>query len=125
MRNPYAAYANNSINTAPKEELTLMLYEGAIKFMNKCIIATEKKDYVGANEANKRVQDIIREFQCTLNYDYPISKDFNALYDYIYRRLIEGNIKKDIEILNEVLDLLREFRDMWKEAMYLAKTQKK
>ncbi len=124
MRNPYAAYANNSINTAPKEELTLMLYEGAIKFMNKCIISTEKKDFVAANEANKRVQDIIREFQSTLNYDYEISNQFNALYDYMYRRLIEGNIKKDVEILNEVLDLLREFRDMWKEAMYIAKTQK-
>ncbi len=125
MKNPYAAYANNSINTAPKEELTLMLYEGAIKFMNKAIIATEKGDREAANEANKRVQDIIREFQCTLNYDYPISKDFNALYDYMYRKLVESNISSDLEGLNEVLDLLREFRDMWKEAMYVAKTQQK
>ncbi len=125
MKNPYAAYSNNSVSTAPREELTLMLYEGAIKFMNKCIIAVEKKDNYGANEASKRVQDIIREFQCTLNYDYPISKDFAALYDYMYKRLVEGSIKKDLEILNEVLDLLRDFRDMWKEAMYMAKTQKK
>lgn len=122
VNNPYAKYSNNAINTASREELTLMLYEGALKFANQAIMAIENKDISRANELIIRVEDIIREFQITLDDKYEISKNFRALYDYIYRLLIDANIKKDAVILGEARDLIREFRDMWKEAMKQAKT---
>lgn len=121
MQNPYSKYANNAIFTASKAELTLMLYEGALKFSNQAIIAVEAKDYEKSNELIHRVEDIIREFQITLDKQYAVSKNFAALYDYMYRRLLDANISKDKEILIEVRDMLREFRDMWKEAMRAAK----
>ena len=121
MKNPYDRYSNNSIFTASPEELTLKLYEGALKFCNQAIVAIEANDYEKANELIIKVQKIIREFQITLDRSYDISNNFASLYDYIYRQLIEANIRKDLVVLSEVRELLRNFRDMWKEAMSLAK----
>jgi len=119
--NPYNKMIEDKVFTATKEELTLMLYEGGIRFLNQAIIAVEKGDAMKANQLILRVEDIVREFQMTLDHKYPISKQLDALYDYMYRRLVEGNLKKDAEILNEVLGMFRDFRDTWKEAMKLSK----
>jgi flagellar protein FliS len=121
IANPYVKTLESVVLTASKEELTLMLYEGAIKFCNQAVMAIEKKDYDKANAHIMRVEDIVREFQITLDRGYEISNQLDALYDYMHRRLIEANINKDIEIINEVRDLLRDFRDTWKEAMKLSK----
>jgi flagellar protein FliS len=122
-KNLYEKYEDNSIFTASKEELTLMLYEGGLKFTNQAISAVENNDTVKAHNLILRVEDIVREFQMTLDFKYEISNDFNQLYDYMHRRLVEANMKKDAGILAEVRDMFRDFRDMWKEAMLLAKQQ--
>ena len=121
LKNPYSKIEDNAIFTASKEELTLMLYEGALKFINQAIDATEHNDIAKANGLIIRVEDIIREFQITLDFQYEISNQLNSLYDYMHRRLIEANMNKDIEIMKEIRDMLREFRDMWKEAMSTAR----
>ena len=121
VSNPYATYAKNNINTASKEELTLMLYDGALKFTNQAVIAVDNKDYDRANDLIIRVEEIIREFQVTLDHSYEISANFDAMYDYMHRLLVEANYKKDTGLLNEVKGYLRDFRDSWKEAMKLAK----
>ena len=120
----YAAYANNKITTASPAELTLMLYEGAIKFCNIAITAIEEKDISNAHNNIMKVQNIIEEFQATLNHKYPVAKDFDNVYSYLMQRLIEANIKKDAEILQEVLGHLRTMRDTWKEVMRLAHAEK-
>jgi flagellar protein FliS len=121
VANPYNRMLETKVMTATKEELTLMLYDGALKFCNQAIIAIEKKEPSKAHSLIVRVEDIIREFQITLNRDYDISAQLDTLYDYIYRRLVDANVQKSIDILSEVRDLIRDFRDMWKEAMTLAK----
>lgn len=123
-KNPYAKIKQNSILTASPQELTLMLYNGAIKFGNQAIIAIENKDYEKAHNSIIRVEDIIQEFQATLDMEYDVANSFAIMYDYIYRRLLEANINKDIEILEEVLGYLRELRDTWKEAMRIVKQPK-
>ena len=120
----YAAYANNKITTASPAELTLMLYEGAIKFCNIAITGIEEKDISKAHNNIIKVQNIIEEFQATLNHKYPVAKDFDNVYSYLMQRLIEANIKKDAEILQEVLGHLRTMRDTWKEVMRLAHVEK-
>ena len=120
--NPYNKMLEDSVLSATKEELTLMLYEGGIRFLNQALVAIEKKDFAKANTAIQRAEDIVREFQITLDHKYPIAQQLNSLYDYMYRRLVEGNMSKDVEIINEVLGMFREFRDTWKEAMKIAKT---
>lgn len=115
------AYQRNAILTASKPELTLMLYEGAIKFCNIGIMAIEKKNYEKANNNLKKAQAIIMELRVTLDHKYPVWEDFERVYDYIYRRLIEGNIHKDIEVVEDALKYIREMRDTWKEVMRLNK----
>ena len=116
-RNPYATYANNKVMTASPAELTLMLYEGAIKFCNNAVKAIDDKDMTTAHNNIMKVENIVRELRGSLNHKYPVAKDFEAVYKYVEQRLIEANIKKDKEILEEVLTHLRTMRDTWKEVM--------
>lgn len=119
--NVASAYQNNKINTATPEELTLMLYEGAIKFCNIAIIAIEEADINKSNNNIIKAEKIIAYLRSTLNLKYEVAKDFDNIYNYIYSRLIQANISKDKEILDEVLVHLREFRDTWKEVMRMNK----
>lgn len=119
VKNPYAAYANSKIMTASPAELTLMLYDGAIKFCNIAIMGIEEKDIEKAHNNIIKVERIVMEFLNTLDHKYPVAKDFENVYNYLIRRLHEANIKKDAEILQEVLKHLRTMRDTWKEVMRL------
>ncbi len=110
-------YQGNRVNTASPAELTLMLYDGAIKFCNIAIGALEKGDKEKANTNLIKAQKIIVEFRTTLDFKYPVAQQFDIVYDYIYRRLVEANINKDKEIAEEALKYIREMRDTWKEVM--------
>jgi flagellar protein FliS len=123
MYNPAQAYQTNSINTASPGELTLMLYNGAIKFIKQAKAAISEKNIGKAHENILRVQDILNELIVTLDRSYPISEQFYQMYDYMLRRMIDANVRKDISILEEVEDFFVQFRDTWKEAMVLAKNQ--
>ena len=118
-------YNRNKILTASPAELTLMLYEGAIKFCNIALIAIEKQDYEKANINIKKAENIITEFMVTLNHKYPVAKDFENLYNYIYSLLVDANIKKDPDVLNKALDEIRGMRDTWKEVMSRTKSGNK
>lgn len=117
--NPYAAYQNSKIMTASPAELTLMLYDGAIKFCNIAIASIEKNDIEKAHNHIIKTERIIIEFQSSLDHKYEVAKDFDNVYNYLLRRLREANVKKDAEILEEVLKHLRTMRDTWKEVMDL------
>ncbi|MCM1282758.1 MAG: flagellar export chaperone FliS [Muribaculaceae bacterium] len=117
QKNAYAAYNNSKILTATPAELTLMLYDGAIKFANIAIVAIEKGDVQKAHMNIMKTERIIIEFQSTLDHKYEVAKDFDAVYTYLIRRLRDANLKKDPEIVKEVLKHLRTMRDAWKEVM--------
>ena len=119
--NPYAKIKQNSIMTASPQELTMMLYDGALKFGNQAKVAMENGDVEKTHNLIVRVQAIISEFQATLDMSYDVSEGMALMYDYIQRRLIDANIKKDPEILEEALGFVREMRNTWKEAMQIAK----
>lgn len=116
-RNPYAEYTTNKILTASPAEVTLMLYEGAIKFCNIAIIAIERGEVEKAHNNIKKTQRIIEEFRNTLDHKYPVAEDFDRIYVYLLQRLLQANIKKDPAILEEVNTHLRSVRDTWKEVM--------
>lgn len=121
--NAAMAYQNNAIQTATPAELTLMLYEGAIKFTNIAIAALENDDLEKVHLNLVKTENIIMELRYTLDHKYPVSKDFEQVYDYIYRRLVDANVKKDKEILEEAQGYIREMRDTWKEVMKLGKSK--
>ncbi|MBO4946095.1 MAG: flagellar export chaperone FliS [Lachnospiraceae bacterium] len=125
INNAAQAYGARKVETATPAELTLMLYEGTIKFCNIAMGALEKKDYEKANINIQKARKIIVELQATLDHKYPVAEDFDRIYDYIFHKLVQANIKKDPEILEEALVELRDLRDAWKEIMRTAKLPKK
>lgn len=119
--NAYETYQKQKILTATPAELTLMLYEGAIKFLNIAIMGIEKNDVEKAHNNIQKAQRIIDEFRATLDFKYPVAKEFDKVYEYIQYRLVWANVKKDIEIIEECLGHLRGMRDTWKEVMKASK----
>lgn len=123
LMNPYDKYRTNSVMTASRGELTLMLYDAALRFCNQAIEAIEKGDKQLGHVLIVKVETIIEELESTLNFDYEIAKSMFTMYDYMFRRLCTADGMKDVEILREVSGLIREFRDTWKEAMKIARAQ--
>ncbi len=115
--NAYTQYNNSKILTASPSELVLMLYEGAIKFSNIAIVAIEGKDIQKSHVNIIKVEKIIDHLRLTLDMKYPVANDFDRVYEYLSRRLVEANLKKDKEIMAEVCMHLRSMRDTWKEVM--------
>ncbi len=123
--NGYNQYKQNSINTATPGELTLMLFNGLVKFIMQGQNGIDEKNTVKSHEGIIRAEDILTELRATLDLNYEIAKYLDSLYEYMHRRLIQANIKKDKEILNEVLGMAKELRDTWAQAVKLAKQQVK
>jgi flagellar protein FliS len=122
-RNPAAAYKQTNINTASPAELTMMLYDGAVKFCNMAIMALDKGDLESCNRNIAKTKKIIVEFRSTLDFRYEVSEDFDRVYEYIHWVLTQANVKKDRELLEEALKRIREMRDTWRELMKAAKEE--
>ncbi|WP_370223792.1 flagellar export chaperone FliS [Cytobacillus sp.] len=115
ISNPYQKYQQTSVNTATPAELTLMLYNGCLKFMGQAKQAIESSNIEKKNEYIQRSQMIIQEFMVTLNKDVVMSEDLMRLYDYILRRLIDANTKNDLDALSEAEEMVMNLRNTWKE----------
>ncbi|WP_163579019.1 flagellar export chaperone FliS [Gracilibacillus saliphilus] len=113
----YQAYQNNSVNTASPGELTLMLYNGCLKFTKQAKKAIEANDHQTKNEMIQKTQNIIRELMVTLDQDAPIAKEIMPLYDFAYHALTQANIKNDLEQLEQAREIIENFRDTWKEVI--------
>ena len=123
INNAAEAYKRQQIMTATPEALTLMLYNGCLKFMNEAKDAIEAKQWEQANTCLQKAQNIISEFRITLNMEYEISKQLMPLYNYTYDRLVEGNIKSDTKMVQEAIDIIKELRDAWVQAMKKARQE--
>ncbi|MFZ3591563.1 flagellar export chaperone FliS [Bacillus sp. DJP31] len=119
IKNPYQSYQQNSVTTASPGELTLMLYNGCLKFIHMAKKAIEDKNVEEKNINLLKAQKIIQELMVTLNMDSGISKQLLPMYDYINRRLMDANIKNDTAILLEVEGFVTEFRDTWKQVIQI------
>lgn len=123
LNKAYNQYKRNSIYTSTPEELTLMLYNGLIKFIMQGRQAIGENDIEKANNSIIRAQDIVLYLQLALNEKYEVSKGLMLIYDYMNRRLIEANVAKDDKILEEILEYAKELRDTWAHAMKIVKTE--
>ena len=124
MVNAAEAYKRQQVLTATPEALTLMLYNGALRFMTEGREAIERKDYEEANNSLQKAQNIITEFRVTLNMEYEIAHQLLPLYNYVYDRLAEANMKSDVKQLDEAKNIITELRDAWAQAMKKARAEK-
>ena len=111
------AYKNQQVLTSSPEQLTLLLYNGALRFLTESILAMEQNDIPKSHNANMRVQAIVREFMHTLDMSIDLSKDWARLYEYTEHCLIQGNIKKDVTQLMQAKEMLEDMREAWVGAM--------
>ena len=120
-RNAAQAYKLNAIKTASPAKLTSMLYDAAVRFTDESIkiMEEEPKNYEKINASLKKAEDCIMELRMGLDFKYPVAGEFEKLYDYIYRRLVEGNMQKDVEIIKDTLTHIKTMRDTWKEVVRL------
>ncbi len=124
LLNPYQQYQQNAILNASPEQLLLMLYNGAVRFINQACSCLDKKDISGTNNAIIRAQDIIIHLRDALDLNYEIAKPLSSLYEYMYHRLVEANIKKDKLILLEILKIIEDLRNTWAEAIKISQQNK-
>ena len=114
MTSPFNVYKANQVNTTSKEKLILMLFDGAIKFLTKAVVAVEEKNHQDAHTNLLRSQDIIIALMSGLNMKAgEISSNLFVIYEYMYYKLVEANTKKDKRLVTEVLEMVKELRDTW------------
>jgi len=121
MANPYQAYRQNAVNTATPGELTLMLYDGCLKFIRLAREAINNNDIQAKNTNIQKAQNIITELMVTLDMKYEISKQMMPLYDFVRRKLIEANVKNSLQSLEEAETIVKEFRETWKEVIKITR----
>lgn len=121
LTDPYMQYRQNAAQTAAPGELTLMLYSGLVKFISQSIIAIEQRDFKSSNDSLIRSQEIVAYLNETLDQGFELSRSLSALYEYMTRRLMEANVRKDAGIAGEILGMAEGLRDTWMQAFKLAR----
>ena len=124
LPSPYLHYQQQQAYTSPQDKLLIMLYDGAIKFCHQAKRAIQNKQPEDAHIFIIKAEKIIEEFMATLDMNYEVAHKLYMLYEYMYRRLVEANTKKDTEIIDEVLDFLSDLRKTWAEAAVKAKKER-
>ncbi|TSI04297.1 flagellar export chaperone FliS [Lysinibacillus sp. BW-2-10] len=117
--NPYKSYQQNSVLQSTPGELTLMLYNGCLKFLNQAKKGIELKHIEMKNINIQKAQNVIRELMITLDMSIPVSKSLSSLYEYMIHILVEANIKNDTTLIDEVVGYVTEFRDTWKQVIQM------
>lgn len=125
--NPYLKqYQKTTIETASSEKLLIMLYEGAIQYLNKAKIGLSEKNYEVSHNNLMAAQKIIQEFINTLDPEPnpELAQNLINLYEYFINRLIDANIKHEIAPIDEVLKFLKELKATWEKAIVIAQKER-
>jgi flagellar protein FliS len=109
----YQKYREQEVNMANPVALIVMLYNGCIKQLKLAQIAIDKKNYEDVNDRLKKAQNIVSELAGSLDFNYSISKELLALYDFMLREIIRINVSKDGEKINPLIRMLSGLRDSW------------
>jgi len=123
INNPYQTYHNTQAMTASPGELTLMLYNGAIRFLKQTKQAMEQENLTEMQNNIRRTQDIIHELMATLNPDMELSQNLFSLYEFMNRHLLNAQLKKDPALVQDVIELMEDLRNTWSEAVKATRGQ--
>ncbi|MFC7685707.1 flagellar export chaperone FliS [Ureibacillus sp. GCM10028918] len=121
--NPYKSYQQNSVLQSTPGELTLMLYNGCLKFLNMAKKGIENNNIEMKNINIQKSQNILRELMITLDMSVPVSESLQVLYEYMIHQLVEANIKNDPTLIDEVSGYITEFKETWKQVIQMNRQQ--
>lgn len=114
--NLYKNYHNTHVQTADQRKLIIMLFDGMIRFLNKGKIDISARDFENAHQNIQRARDIVSELLATLRPEKAgdLGENLKRLYTYSFNRLVEANLKKDTEMIDEVIHIMSNIREGWK-----------
>jgi flagellar protein FliS len=120
-------YQQNQVATASREQILIMLYDGAIRFTRQAVFAIGNGDTSGKVTGIQKAMAIVTEFRNTLDHQVggDIAANLDALYDYMIRNLLQANMKNEVKPLEEVVGLLTDLRETWMEAIEIARNEQK
>jgi flagellar protein FliS len=118
--NPYKTYKDQDLDTSNPREIVGKLFGAASVSLRRAVLEINNKHIEKANECILKAENIIEVLDKSLDMEFPISAQMHDLYDYMIRRMIEANVKKDIGILIEIAGLISELRETWEEAFSLS-----
>lgn len=116
MQNPYAKYKEQSVMTMTQGDMVKLLFDETINRLNKGLASLEQKDYEGSNTHFKKAQAIISHLSSTLDHQYEVSQGLASLYEYFNYQILQANLKKTPEPVEEVLPLIAELKDAFYQA---------
>ncbi len=118
-------YQKSSIETASREQILIMLYDGAIQFLNKAKVSMQNKQIEQTHNNLMGAQNIIQEFINSMDREVApqLAENLISLYEYFIRRLVYANVKKQIEPIDEVLKYLKSLKATWEKAIELAQKE--
>ncbi len=122
MYNPYQKYKEQSITTLTPAELIIKLFDEAIRQVKLAVMNINEKNLEESNKNIQKTEDIITALKLNLDEKYPIAEDLGKMYDCIYDCLVDANIKKDVDALNKICDIIVDFRETFQQANKLAKS---
>jgi flagellar protein FliS len=122
LKNPQEAYRKQNVLTASPVELIVMLYDGLRKNIILSERAIKKRDMEGAHNHLLKAQNIVSELMNCLDLSFQISEELMKIYDFLFRGLVESNMKKSVDNLPDYLEIVDELRGAWIEVSSMQKS---
>ena len=109
-------YEETNVTTQDRGRIIVMLYDGAVKFLNQAVNALQNHDYESKGKYIVRAQDIIMELNSVLDMDAggEVTQNLRQLYLFMWKHLNQANIKRDAAMINKVIELLNELNQGWR-----------
>lgn len=116
MQNPYEKYKEQSVMTMTQGDMINLLFDETINRLNKGLACLAVKDYAGTNFYFQKSQNIVNHLSDALDYQYSVTEGLGALYEYFYHQILQANIKKTPEPVEEILPMLAELKEAFAQA---------
>lgn len=116
MQNPYARYKEQSVMTMTQGDMVNLLFEETVNRLNKGLYCLSAKDFEGSNTHFKKAQAIIGHLSSTLDRKYEVSQGLDALYEYFAYQILQTNIRKDPQPVEEILPMITELKEAFAQA---------
>lgn len=118
--NAYQESKRFAIESLSKGEVVVKLFEEASKQVKMAVILIEREEFVKSFNCITKSQKIISSLNLSLDMKYQISIELNELYSFIYEKLGEANVNRDVQLMKDVLGLIDDLKDSFKEAELLS-----
>lgn len=121
--NPYSAYKKQSVTTMTPMEIVVKLYSETERQLNRAIMFIEQKKLEDANNALNKSLDLVGALRSVLDLNLPIGQNLESLYAYFEKQIINANMKKDTEIIKELLPMVAELKDAFTQVSAMSKEE--